>query len=47
MTKIAGLAKLNRESMYKMLSRNGNPEFGSLWNLLSSLGLKFSIECKA
>lgn len=47
MTKTAGLANLNRESMYKMLSRTGNPEFGSLWNLLGSLGLKFSIECKA
>jgi len=47
MSRVAGLAKLNRESMYKMLSRHGNPEFGSLWNLLNSLGLKFSIEAKA
>ena len=47
MSRIAGLAKLNRESMYKMLSRHGNPEFGSLWNLLNSLGLKFAIEAKA
>ncbi len=46
MSRVAGLAKLNRESMYKMLSRNGNPEFGSLWNLLNSLGLKFAIEAK-
>ena len=46
MSRVAGLAKLNRESMYKMLSRNGNPEFGSLWNLLGSLGMKFSIEAK-
>ena len=47
MSRVAGLAKLNRESMYKMLSRNGNPEFGSLWNLLNTLGLKFAIEAKA
>lgn len=47
MSRVAGLAKLNRESMYKMLSRSGNPEFGSLWNLLGSLGLKFTIEAKA
>lgn len=46
MTRVAGLAKLNRESMYKMLSTKGNPEFGSLWQLLDSLGLKFSIEPK-
>ena len=46
MSRVAGLAKLNRESLYKMLSRNGNPEFGSLWNLLGSLGLKFAIEAK-
>lgn len=46
MSRVAGLAKLNRESMYKMLSRNGNPEFGSLWSLLGSLGLKFAIEAK-
>jgi probable addiction module antidote protein len=47
MSRVAGLAKLNRESLYKMLSRNGNPEFGSLWNLLESLGLKFAIEAKS
>jgi len=33
--------------MYKMLSVKGNPEFGSLWNLLNSFGLKFSIETKS
>lgn len=47
MTRVAGLAKLNRESMYKMLSVKGNPEFGSLWNLLNSFGLKFSIAAKS
>lgn len=47
MSRVAGLAKLNRESMYKMLSVKGNPEFGSLWNLLNSFGLKFSIETKS
>lgn len=46
MSRVAGLAKLNRESLYKMLSVKGNPEFASLWNLLGSLGLKFSIEPK-
>jgi len=47
MTRVAGIARLNRESMYKMLSVKGNPEFASLWNLLTSLGLKFSIESRA
>lgn len=46
-TRVAGLANLNRESMYRMLSAKGNPEFGSLWNLLNSIGLKISIETRS
>lgn len=43
MTKVARKAKLNRENMYRMLSSKGNPEFSSLWALLTSLGLRLSV----
>ncbi|KAF1081426.1 MAG: hypothetical protein GQF41_2232 [Candidatus Rifleibacterium amylolyticum] len=43
-TKIAKKAHLNRENLYKMLSEKGNPEFTSLWAILSSIGLKISID---
>ena len=39
-------AKLNRESMYRMLSKKGNPEIKSILTLLHSMGLKMSIEPK-
>ncbi len=35
--------KLNRVSLYKMLSRKGNPEWGSLVLLLNALGIQFQI----
>ncbi|HOY68976.1 MAG TPA: putative addiction module antidote protein [Candidatus Ozemobacteraceae bacterium] len=41
---MATKAHLNRESMYKMLSAKGNPEFSSLWRLLYSLGLGLKIQ---
>ena len=37
-------AKLGRESLYKSLSENGNPKFGTLLTLLSSLGMKLKLE---
>ena len=43
MSKIAKKANLNRENLYKMLSKKGNPEFSSLWALLHSVGLEISI----
>ena len=43
-TKIARKANLNRENLYKMLSEKGNPELASLWSILSSIGLKISID---
>jgi probable addiction module antidote protein len=33
-------SKLNRESLYRLLSRRGNPRLSSLNAVLSSLGLK-------
>ena len=40
---VAQAAKLNRESMYRMLSENGNPTVNSLNALLHALGLRLAI----
>lgn len=40
MSRAARLAGLNRESLYRQLSRKGNPRLASLDAVLSSLGLK-------
>ena len=36
----AELSKLNRESLYRLISRNGNPRLSSLDSVLTALGLK-------
>ena len=44
---IAGLAArthLGRESMYKMLSRTGNPKLSTFTKVLRGLGLKLKVE---
>lgn len=46
MTRMARGAKLNRESLYRMLSRRGNPQLSSLASLLDRMGLKLSVEVK-
>lgn len=38
--RLAELSKLNRESLYRLVSRNGNPRLTSLNAVLSALGLK-------
>ena len=43
---LAREAHLNRESLYRMLSENGNPELRSLHALLSALGLRLALEPK-
>ena len=40
---LAEAAKLNRESLYRMLSDRGNPEFRSLDALLHGLGFRLAI----
>jgi probable addiction module antidote protein len=40
MTRTARLAGLNRESLYRQLSRRGNPSLSSLNSLMSALHLK-------
>lgn len=41
--RLAEKAKLNRESLYKMLSERGNPEFRSLEALLHALGFRLAV----
>jgi probable addiction module antidote protein len=43
MSQIAKKAGLSRESLYKALSTEGNPEFGTVIRVMHALGLKFSI----
>jgi probable addiction module antidote protein len=44
---ISQLAKdthLDRVNLYRILSKQGNPELGSLYAILNALGLKLSVE---
>lgn len=36
-------AKLNRESLYRMLSRSGNPSLASLHGILRAYGLRLAV----
>ncbi len=42
--KLAAKTKLARESLYRMLSKKGNPELGSLEMILHNFGLKLSVQ---
>ena len=44
MGKAATASKLNRESLYRMLSKRGNPNLKSLTALLSTLGFRLAVE---
>jgi probable addiction module antidote protein len=44
MAAVSEKAKLNRESLYRMLSKKGNPAIKSILTLLHSLGLKLTVE---
>jgi probable addiction module antidote protein len=46
MSKVSARSKLNRESLYKMLSKRGNPSLQSLGALLDSLGFRLTVESK-
>ena len=43
MSRIAKKTGLSRESLYKALSAEGNPEFGTVIRVMHALGLKFSV----
>jgi probable addiction module antidote protein len=42
MSKVAKIAGLNRESLYKALGETGNPEFGTVMRIVRALGLTLS-----
>jgi probable addiction module antidote protein len=44
MAPLAEKANLSRESLYRMLSKRGNPEFKSLSSLLGAMGLRIAVE---
>jgi probable addiction module antidote protein len=43
MTKIAEASGLGRESLYKALSADGNPEFATVLKVIHALGLKLKV----
>lgn len=45
--KLAGETSLNRESLYRMLSKQGNPRLTSLDAVLGALGLRLGVTVKA
>jgi probable addiction module antidote protein len=46
-SRLAEKTQLNRESMYRMLSKQGNPRLTSLDAVLDALGLRLGITVKA
>jgi probable addiction module antidote protein len=42
MTSVAKKAGLGRESLYKALSPEGNPEFATILRVIDALGMRFS-----
>jgi probable addiction module antidote protein len=44
MTQIAQETELGRESLYKTLSENGNPQFITIYKIISALGLEISFQ---
>ena len=44
MAQIAKETGLGRESLYKALSPEGNPEFATVLKVVRALGLKFHVE---
>jgi probable addiction module antidote protein len=45
-TKVAAGAKLNRENLYRMLSKEGNPRLSTLGSVLNALGMDLSVTPK-
>lgn len=45
-TNVAKKANLGRESMYKSLSKQGNPRIRTLDSILDAVGMKISVERK-
>ncbi|WP_288766194.1 addiction module antidote protein [uncultured Varibaculum sp.] len=43
MTQLAKETQLNRESLYKSLSKEGNPSFATIIKIMKALGLKMTL----
>jgi len=43
MTEIAKRAGVSRESLYRALSRDGNPEFATIVKVMNAMGLRMSV----
>ena len=43
MTQLAKETQLNRESLYKSLSKEGNPSFANITKIMKALGLKMTL----
>lgn len=43
MGKLAKVSSLNRQSLYRTLSRTGNPKMTNIFSILSSLGMELHI----
>lgn len=43
MTQLAKETQLNRESLYKSLSKEGNPSFSDITKIMKALGLKMTL----
>lgn len=46
MTEVAREAGLGRESLYKALSNNGNPQFGTILKVIRALGLQLHVSAR-
>lgn len=46
MTDVARKTRLGRESLYKALSEDGNPEFGTILGVLDALGIELRAVAK-
>lgn len=46
MAKVAERAGVNRESLYRTLSEEGNPRYGTLISVLESLGVELTVKLK-
>ena len=44
MTSLAQVTKLNRENLYRMLSKRGNPKLTSIRSVLNALGLELAVQ---
>ena len=45
-SRIARQSKLNRENLYRILSKKGNPQLASLRSILKSVGLQLAVETR-